>query len=245
MDIHKPKPWHGVREFLKEYVIIVVGVLTALAGEQGVEWLHWRHVAAETEDHLAAGIGPDLVNAVEFVAVHPCLQARFGELAIALRRSDPVWTGSVIHDPGYHPNDRVFPLVVAGPGRTWPHVAWDSALASGALNHMPRERVDLYADLYRMAEVGRDQQRAEAEASSPLAPLAFDRPLTVAERTAFLAHLATAEERERAIVGVSRQMLNSAQQLGLKPPPKALAERLAAERSDRGACVADVKLPLS
>lgn len=31
MDIHKPKPWHGVREFLKEYLIIVVGVLTALA----------------------------------------------------------------------------------------------------------------------------------------------------------------------------------------------------------------------
>ena len=37
MDIHKPKPWHGVREFLKEYVIIVVGVLTALAAEQAVE----------------------------------------------------------------------------------------------------------------------------------------------------------------------------------------------------------------
>ena len=43
MDIHKPKPWHGWREFLKEYVIIVVGVLTALAAEQAVEWLHWRH----------------------------------------------------------------------------------------------------------------------------------------------------------------------------------------------------------
>jgi hypothetical protein len=28
---HKPKPWHGWREFLKEYVIVVVGVLTALA----------------------------------------------------------------------------------------------------------------------------------------------------------------------------------------------------------------------
>ena len=32
MDIHKPKPWHGFREFLKEYAIIVVGVLTALGG---------------------------------------------------------------------------------------------------------------------------------------------------------------------------------------------------------------------
>jgi len=244
MDIHKPKPWHGVREFLKEYLIIVVGVLTALAGEQGVEWLHWKHVAAETEDHLAAGIAPDLVNAVERVAVFPCIEARYGELATALQRPNPIWTGSVIHAPGYHPNDRVFQLVVASSGRVWPHAAWDSALASGALSHMPRERVDLYGDLYRLAEVGRDQQRAEAEASAPMAPLGFDRPLTVAERTAFLGRLAAVEERSRAINGVSRQMLNSAQQLNLKPPPKELAERMAAERSDRGACVADVKLPL-
>jgi len=33
MDIHKPKPWHGWREFLKEYGIIVLGVLTALGLE--------------------------------------------------------------------------------------------------------------------------------------------------------------------------------------------------------------------
>jgi hypothetical protein len=43
MDIHKPKPWRGLREFLKEYLIIVVGVLTALAGEQIVESVH-RHI---------------------------------------------------------------------------------------------------------------------------------------------------------------------------------------------------------
>jgi hypothetical protein len=43
MDIHKPKPWRGWREFLKEYAIIVVGVLTALAAEQGAEWHHWNH----------------------------------------------------------------------------------------------------------------------------------------------------------------------------------------------------------
>jgi hypothetical protein len=26
MDIHKPKPWHGLREFLKEYLIMPRGV---------------------------------------------------------------------------------------------------------------------------------------------------------------------------------------------------------------------------
>jgi hypothetical protein len=51
MDIHKPKPWHGVREFLKEYVIIVVGVLTALGAEQAVEW---RRVHGEVGEARAA-----------------------------------------------------------------------------------------------------------------------------------------------------------------------------------------------
>src|SRR5947208_10104744 len=52
MDIHKPKPWHGVREFLKEYVIIVVGVLTALGGEQAVEWTHQQRELSEARDAL-------------------------------------------------------------------------------------------------------------------------------------------------------------------------------------------------
>ena len=43
MDIHKPKPIRNWRDFLKEYAIIVLGVATALAGEQAVEWWHWRH----------------------------------------------------------------------------------------------------------------------------------------------------------------------------------------------------------
>ncbi len=47
MDIHKPKPWYGAREFLKEYVIIVVGVLTALGAEQVVEHLRWQKAVDE------------------------------------------------------------------------------------------------------------------------------------------------------------------------------------------------------
>ena len=39
MDIHKPKPWRGWPEFLKEIGTIVIGVLIALGAEQGVEWV--------------------------------------------------------------------------------------------------------------------------------------------------------------------------------------------------------------
>lgn len=41
MEVEKTGPWHGFRAFLKEYAIIVVGVLTALAAGQSVE--AWHH----------------------------------------------------------------------------------------------------------------------------------------------------------------------------------------------------------
>ena len=54
MDIHKPKPWHGVRELLKEVGTIVIGVLIAIGAEQGVEALHHRAQAREMAQKLRA-----------------------------------------------------------------------------------------------------------------------------------------------------------------------------------------------
>jgi hypothetical protein len=59
MDIHKPKPWHGVREFLKEYAIIVVGVLTALGAEQAAEWGHRTEEVAQARKALHREIAYD------------------------------------------------------------------------------------------------------------------------------------------------------------------------------------------
>ena len=59
MDIHKPKPWHGLREFAKEFGTIVVGVLVALGAEQAVERLEWAHKARLAEDLMRAEIGGD------------------------------------------------------------------------------------------------------------------------------------------------------------------------------------------
>jgi hypothetical protein len=52
MDIHKPKPWHGVRELLKEIGTIVIGVLIAIGAEQAVEALHHRAQAREAAGKL-------------------------------------------------------------------------------------------------------------------------------------------------------------------------------------------------
>ena len=61
MDIHKPKPWHGVREFLKEFGVIVLGVLVALGAEQSVEWLHRQAEVREARAALRAEIADDMM----------------------------------------------------------------------------------------------------------------------------------------------------------------------------------------
>ncbi len=80
MDIHKPKPWHGLREFLKEYAIIVVGVLTALSAEQVAELVHRHETVGEARRALNAEITFDL-GAFQLTASQiDCTERRLDEI---------------------------------------------------------------------------------------------------------------------------------------------------------------------
>ena len=245
MDIHKPKPWHGVREFLKEYAIIVVGVLTALAAEQAVEWLHWRHLAQSAEANLDANLKTDLLNAAVRVAVHPCTQMRIAELADRLRRPDPSWRGAPLAFPANlpglggntHDTDLVMPEVIHSPRRYWSQAAWDSALASGVLNHMPRDRVDAYALSYAQVNVLIAFQVDERRFAPDLEGLAYDHPLSSRERLEAFRALAAMDRLAQATETSAVLLLREGRRLGLSPPPDKLAQDLAAQRRFRGACV--------
>ena len=80
MDIHKPKPWHGVREFLKEYAIIVVGVLTALAAEQLVVAAHERRIADEARESVRAEVRENLWWLEQREAYQPCARQKLTEI---------------------------------------------------------------------------------------------------------------------------------------------------------------------
>src|SRR3954469_6013594 len=62
MDIHKPKPIHNWREFLKEVGIIVLGVSIALAGEQAVERWHEQRQYAEARQAMYDELSANLSN---------------------------------------------------------------------------------------------------------------------------------------------------------------------------------------
>jgi hypothetical protein len=128
LDIHKPKPWHGWREFLKEYLIIVVGVLTALGAGAVVEALHWRHQVEQAREVLAFDMRRVMAFAGAQDAASPCIGARLSQIDEILDQAEA--TG------------RLPPVgTIPSPGRgAWVLRSW-SALTSGqTLTHLPNQQ---------------------------------------------------------------------------------------------------------
>src|SRR3954468_16122867 len=103
MEIHKPKPVHNWRDFLKEVGIIVLGVSIALAGEQAMEhWRDHRHYAEARQamvDELSGNLS-NIRKRHEFVA---CTVQRLRDIDALLARAEsgqpfeaPGWIGPAI-----------------------------------------------------------------------------------------------------------------------------------------------------
>jgi hypothetical protein len=166
MDIHKPKPWHGFREFLKEYLIIVVGVLTALAAEQIAEALHHREIVSRGE----AALRDNFARFVEFrVATEreaPCVAARAAEVRAILDAA-----GKTRRLGRIGPIPQPLPL-------PWQVDTWEATVASGAAPYLPQDKVVLYSriamsgvDLYAAATHEWEEWHALESLSGP--PRAF------------------------------------------------------------------------
>jgi hypothetical protein len=148
MDIHKPKPWHGWREFLKEYGIIVLGVLTALGAEQFVEALHWRHEVADTREALDRELADDRTRLERMRSQDACYLRRLDDLD---RWADAGLPGS--------------PTSLGEPTfRSFHTSAWEVAEASQAAAHIPLAQRLRYGSLFDALTTGRAAVNDEREA---------------------------------------------------------------------------------
>lgn len=144
MEVHKPKLVTNWRELLKEWGIIVLGVLTALLAEQAVQSIEWKHkvnaAVTDMNNELSAGDAP---QAYARLAMHDCVARALVELRAAVERGDRAQTRALVDK---------FWL----PTRTWDSLARDAATASDVAGHMPHERMLQYRIAYEMIP---DEQR--------------------------------------------------------------------------------------
>jgi len=204
--VEKPKRnWRG---WLKEYAVIVIGVLTALAAQQAAEWLHWQGEVKAARLALAAEIRVNGGYFARRLAIEPCIHRQIKEaqaVLAALEAGKPV---------------PAFTVYRAGAGSLLVDGEWQSQRASQTLTHFPREELAAMSRFYGMLPEITYWMRGDMEAWAQLAllknpPAGLDSSdvarlrgiLGLAERYIFLMDLN------------SRRMLKLGEELHIAPEP--------------------------
>jgi len=203
MDIHKPKPWHGVREFLKEYVIIVVGVLTALAAEQTAENLNKGREAREANERVRAEMGRNLAYAAEQLAVSDCLDARLD----AIRK--------VLVETRGKPLPRL-PHLVSSIVEPFSVEEWTSAVQSGLHQRFSALERDAFPLMATAIHQGRETEIVEYERWRVLTTLEDDpRILDPVTREQLLQTVALARDNNHRRAGMAKFVLAYGRRLNI------------------------------
>ena len=136
MEVHLPRPLHGWREFVGEVGIIVLGVLIALAAEQVVEELQWRHKVAVVRKSLMGELANDRARWDLDLMIARCDLAVINRLDSWAQAGSPGGPGILSRDLG-------------GSEMFFMHSAnWNLATASQTVDHFPMNEQLAFAALY-------------------------------------------------------------------------------------------------
>lgn len=146
MHVEPPKPPHNLREFIREYGMIVLSVLTALTLEHlAVNWGN-RNDAAASRVRIAAELRQDLadlrhseaVNSKGIALVQGLLEPMLKQLAAGNTAAPKL-------DP-----KQMMSISISMP--SWQHSAWDTAIADRSAEHIAFPVLSKFAAAYTEAE---------------------------------------------------------------------------------------------
>jgi hypothetical protein len=237
MDIHKPKTWHGVREFLKEYVIIVVGVLTALGAEQMVEAIHWSHKVDDAKRRLNVELTVIDWSALERDMVDNCLDRRLTDLETQLLGGVGRWTPL---PPMMNPI--LGPTTYFVPSRQWTDQVWTAVTADGTATHLPADREQDYGFTYAQAAQVQAYNNAEYIEVGALNVLNSATDLPQSDRLRLAGQIEQERRRNRLMALMARQLMFKIGKLGAHDQAKTLDTMLRRSNTYR-ACAALNLLP--
>ena len=205
MDQQKPKPARNWRSFAKEYVIVVLGVATALAAQQAADWLHDRAKAAEARTNIRAEIARNLGLMERREATEACMAKRLDEVEGLIAASaagrlpqEALWIG--IPHSAVMITDR-----------------YKTAVQSGATSLFGSEEQAAYAGFYASFEVYTGSEINELRDWAALRALESHPPASPALDTMLRSTVQDARIQRWAIQSMSLAGIRSAARIGITP----------------------------
>lgn len=128
-------PSMGWTAFWSEILIVVLGVVIALAANEAVEQWNWRNKVAEAETRLQGDITWAFLWSAEKSVSQPCVDAQLAALSRTVLESGdtlaPVPTITTLAGP----------LVVRMPTRPYRFPVWEALLGDGTASHFSPQRL--------------------------------------------------------------------------------------------------------
>lgn len=210
VEIHKVKPIHTWRDFVKELGTIVLGIIIAISLEHLVQSWHWDQEVKVARQALAAEILANNLNILAFrVAAAPCVNREIGHVETILTSLEA----------GTKPEEITLPRFRRPPTSLMRDSEWQSERASQVLTHFPRDELALMSRHYAQVDNFRKWMAQEGNAWSELSVL--QRPLagmTTSDLIRLRVNLDIAKDSEFLIVLNARRQLGISKQLGIPDP---------------------------
>jgi len=205
VESHKPKPVHNWRELLTEIGVVVIGVGIALAGEQTVEWFHWRQQVADAREVISTELNTNLVGAITRVRIRDCAERRLDALSLILDEAAKKGSLPPVGEISIPPR--------AG----WPSGAWESVMASQTAAHFPRRLLADMAFAYKLNQRLEDISTQELLSWEALFPIVGPgRRLDPASEASLRQALSSARTNHRIMVNVATQLIERVSNLHLR-----------------------------
>ena len=189
-----------------ELVIVVAGVLIALAAQQWAGERSSRSRASAADARIKDELQSNMLNGVERIALHGCLKKRLSMLARGLSSGRTDW--SSLASLSTDDDGTTFQRLYRMPLRSWIASEFHGSSANGALDSLSPERASAFAAIYNQFEHQGELNAEENSLATSVAVLQFQRPLTDGERGRLLGELTSLDYINGLMVLISRQTID-------------------------------------
>lgn len=232
-----------------ELIVVMLGVLLALGAENWAQNQEWAEQAKVAKLMIDSELAEARLDAAERLAVQPCLRGQIGALNDQLLQSGASWVGMPVKFSSSASISRFnYELRPAyrAPTRLWRNDAWETAISSDVLRHMPASAVAGYSQVYRRMSRMRDDQEREAAAAARMTVLSNDLLLEHASRLLMLDALAQVDRANASLEAAALQLVDIARPLlaghRAEEAQREVRVMINNQREARGDCVRSLRL---
>lgn len=205
-------PSMGWRAFWSEIVIVVLGVMIALAANEAVQTWNWQAKVREGELRLRADMEENFFYAAEILVSQPCIKAQLADITRHLMASGPTLDPL----PLFSEKDGV-DYVIRVPTRLFTSTVWESLIADGTALHIPEDRRRTYSEIEGSQEALRSQNVEIKHLASRVSAMSFPMELDAGVRRELLVELQAMRATGEFNAVSARQMM--AKMVALKMAP--------------------------